>query len=60
MLFKFLITCLIVLISWYYLIVIAQLLGIIEITGIAKDNRAFDKKNLIPFYQLFKLFKHEN
>lgn len=60
MLFKFLISCLIVLMSWYYLIVIAQLLGIIEITGLTKDNQAFDKKNLIPFYQLFKLFKHEN
>lgn len=60
MLFKFLTTCLIVLIGWYYLIIIAQLLGIIEITGLTKDNQAFDKKNLIPFYQLFKLFKHEN
>lgn len=60
MLFKFLITCLIVLMSWYYLIIIAQLLGIIEVTGLTKENQAFDKKNLIPFYQLFKLFKHEN
>ncbi len=60
MLFKFLITCLIVLMIWYYLIVIAQLLGIIEVTGLTKDNHAFNKKNLIPFYQFFKLFKHEN
>lgn len=60
MLFKFLISCLIVLIFWYYLIVIAQLLGIIEVTGLTKDNQTFDKKNLIPFYQFFKLFKHEN
>ena len=57
MLFKFLISCLIVLIAWYYLIVIAQLLGIIEITGITKNNQAFDEKNFIPFYQFFKLFK---
>lgn len=56
MLFKFLTTCLIVLIGWYYLIVIAQLLGIIEVTGFTKDNQAFDKKNLIPFYQFFKMF----
>ena len=56
MLFKFLISCLIVMIGWYYLIVIAQLLGIIEVTGLTKDNQAFDKKNLIPFYQFFKLF----
>ena len=60
MLFKFLITCLIVMIGWYYLIIIAQLLGIIEVIGLTKDNHAFDKKNLIPFYQLYKLFKHEN
>lgn len=60
MLFKFLISCLIVMIGWYYLIVIAQLLDIIEMTGLTKDNQTFDKKNLIPFYQLFKLFKHEN
>lgn len=57
MLFKFLITCLIVLMSWYYLIIIAQLLGIIEVTGLTKDNQTFDKKNLIPFYQFFKLFR---
>ena len=57
MLFKFLISCLIVMIGWYYLIIIAQLLGIIEVTGLTKDNQAFDKKNLIPFYQFFKLFK---
>lgn len=57
MLFKFLISCLIVLMSWYYLIIIAQLLGIIEVTGLTKDNQTFDKKNLIPFYQFFKLFK---
>ena len=57
MLFKFLISCLIVMIGWYYLIVIAQLLDIIEITGFTKENQAFDKKNLIPFYQFFKLFK---
>lgn len=57
MLFKFLISCLLVMIGWYYLIIIAQLLGIIEITGLTKDNQAFDKKNLIPFYQFFKLFK---
>lgn len=56
MLFKFLISCLIVLMSWYYLIVIAQLLGIIEVTDLTKDNKAFDKKNLIPFYQFFKMF----
>lgn len=56
MLFKFLISCLIVLMSWYYLIVIAQLLGIIEVTGLTKDNQTFDKKNLIPFYQFFKMF----
>lgn len=56
MLFKFLISCLIVLMSWYYLIIIAQLLGIIEVTGLTKDNQAFDKKNLIPFYQFFKMF----
>ena len=56
MLFKFLTTCLIVLIGWYYLIIIAQLLGIIEVTGLTKDNQAFDKKNLIPFYQFFKMF----
>lgn len=56
MLFKFLITCLIVLVGWYYLIIVAQLLGIIEVTGLTKDNQAFDKKNLIPFYQLFKMF----
>lgn len=60
MLFKFLITCLLVMIGWYYLVIIAQLLGIIEVTGLAKENQAFDKKNLIPFYQFFKLFKHEN
>ena len=60
MLFKFLITCLLVMIGWYYLIIIAQLLGIIEVTGLAKENQAFDKKNLIPFYQFFKLFRHEN
>lgn len=60
MLFKFLITCLIVMIVWYYLIIIAQLLGIVEITGLAKDDQTFNKKNLIPFYQFFKLFKHEN
>ena len=53
MLFKFLITCLIVMIGWYYLIIIAQLLGIIEVIGLTKDNHAFDKKNLSPFYQLF-------
>ena len=46
-------------IGWYYLIIIAQLLGIIEVVGLTKDQ-AFDKKNLIPFYQFFKLFKHEN
>ena len=57
MLFKFLISCLIVMIGWYYLIIIAQLLGIIEVTGLTKDNQAFDKKNLILFYQFFKLFK---
>lgn len=57
MLFKFLISCLIVMIGWYYLIVIAQLLGIIEVTGLTKDSQAFDKKNLIPFYQFFKLFR---
>ena len=57
MLFKFLISCLLVMIGWYYLIVIAQLLGIIEVAGLTKDNQAFDKKNLIPFYQFFKLFK---
>lgn len=55
MLFKFLISCLIVLMSWYYLIIIAQLLGIIEVVGLTKDQ-AFDKKNLIPFYQFFKMF----
>lgn len=60
MLFKFLISCLLVMIGWYYLIIIAQLLGIIEITGLAKDDQTFNKKNLIPFYQFFKLFKHEN
>lgn len=60
MLFKFLISCLIVLMSWYYLIIIVQLLGIIEVTGLTKNNQTFDKKNLIPFYQFFKLFKHEN
>lgn len=60
MLFKFLISCLLVMIGWYYLIIIAQLLGIIEVTGLAKDDQTFNKKNLIPFYQFFKLFKHEN
>lgn len=60
MIFKFLINCLIVMIGWYYLIIIAQLLGIIEIISLTKDNQAFDKKNFIPFYQFFKLFKHEN
>lgn len=60
MLFKILTSCLIVMIGWYYLIIVAQLLGIIEVVDLTKDNQTFDKKNFIPFYQFFKLFKHEN
>ena len=56
--FKFLIACLIVLVVWYYILIILQLLGIIEITGMNK--RPFNSKNFIPFYQFYKLFKNEN
>lgn len=56
MLLRAIITCLIVCLSWYYITIFVQIVGIIEITGLTKENDKFNKKNLIPFYQLFKMF----
>lgn len=56
MLLKAMTTCFIAYLCWYYIAIFAQIVGIIEITGLTKENDKFDKKNLIPFYQLFKMF----
>lgn len=47
--FKLLISVLIVMLGWYYLIVIAQLLGIFEVQGFSNEGKV-DWKILIPFY----------
>lgn len=57
--FKMLITALVIILGWYYTILVAQLLGIIEITGLEKKNK-FNWKAIIPFYQFFILFKNES
>ena len=57
MLLKAITTYFITCLCWYYIAIFAQIVGIIEITGLTKKNDKFDKKNLIPFYQLLKCFQ---
>ena len=53
----FLTTVLIALIVYYYVLIVAQLLGII--TVVDSENK-LNWKHFIPFYQFFKVFKNEN
>lgn len=51
---KFVLIVAIVLAGYYYLILLGQVLGIIQIIG--EDKLTW--KTLIPFYQFYKLFKN--